>query len=85
MEVINSEDQKFRREYSDHLIQAKKDKENLYIKTIMMEQSEIVTGYELSYMQERLQGLANAIESLSEQKMTEDKFKLREMRMKNKL
>ena len=50
-----------------------------------MQETEIVTNYELGYMQERLQGLSRAIESLGEQKVHEDKFKTKEKKLKDKL
>lgn len=50
LNLINVANQEFRKEFRDSLMQAKKQKEDLYIKTIMMEQQEIVSNYELGYM-----------------------------------
>ena len=47
-----------------------------------MEQQEILTKYELGYMQERLQGLSCAIGTLGEQKNYQDKFKSKEKMLK---
>jgi len=50
-----------------------------------MQETEIVTNYELGYMQKRLQGLSSAIESLGEQKVQGDKIKAKEKKLKDKL
>lgn len=57
----------------------------MFIKTIMMSETEVVINYELGYMQERLQGLSLAIGGLGQLKVYEDIFKTKEKRLKDKL